>query len=114
MAQNNKTSKDLARRVLQELGVLDGQDTPNGVDVGTVEEIYKEKLAELESENIADWPFNRIPEAAMPGLVMVMSFACADSFRVQYAETKDQRGYYLLRKYTRIRPQGDVIEGHYF
>jgi hypothetical protein len=110
----NLTSKDLAVRVLQELEVIDSHAEPTAQDEADVIRVYRERLAQLAEENEAYWHYDRIPEAAMQGLVMVVKFACAPMFQRQLPVEVDQRGVYLLRKHSRIRPTRESVVGSYF
>lgn len=114
MATATITEKDLARRVLMELGLLDSNDEPTAQDQADVIQIYREKHAELEHENEAYWPPDQIPVTAVPGLAMVVAYACSGIFRVQYPPEKDARGYTLLRRLARMAPTNEIIPAEYF
>ena len=109
----NKTAKDLAVRVLQELEVIDSHENPSAQDEADVIKVYRERLAQLAEENEAYWFYDRIPEAAMQGLVMVVQYSCAKMFQRVVPVEVDQRGVYLLRRHTRVRGTRETVTGEF-
>lgn len=64
---------DLVSRVLKELYVLSGSETPSAEDDATVDEAIAEVHAELQERRIAYWELTDIPEAVMRGLTLVVA-----------------------------------------
>lgn len=63
------TKVDLRERALQSIQWLARGQTPNAYEAARADEVIDECYAYLESEGIAYWPENDIPEAVMFGLV---------------------------------------------
>lgn len=109
-----KTEQDLATEVLIELNVIDGEEQPSAADKQLVIDRYRSRLETLVDEDYADWQSNSIPEAAMPGLRLVIAFECARAFgRVPDASLEDE-GLTKLARLMRKKATYEPIRPDYF
>lgn len=108
------TTTDLATEVLQELHVLDGEETASASDAAKVKTKYAQKLPTLITEGYADWEEAFIPAGAMIGLVKVMAYECRKAFGKQYEREMYIEGLADLREYLRLHPTYEPVIATYF
>lgn len=109
-----KTEHDLAVEVLVELNVTEGEEEPSAADEQLVIERYQERLITLVDEDYADWSSNVIPDAAMPGLRLVVAYECARAFgRVPDASLEDE-GLTKLARLMRKKATYEPVRPDYF
>lgn len=121
------TETDLATQVMRELAVLPSGETPSDEEKDDILTRYYQRLAMLADENCADWPQGSttsddvIPAAAMPGLVQVIAYECANMFGVDKktlvdvnGRTWEDLGLIALRRYMRNKPSYEPVRAEYF
>lgn len=109
-----RTSDELAKRVLQELRVVDALETPDAADNQLVKERYQDVYEWLADEDLAFWPSAQIPGGAMEGLTILVADVCAAAFGKPMDETRRTRGIQRLTEFAQIRDDGEATEAEYF
>lgn len=118
---------DLATQAMQELAVLPSGQVPSDEEAADVITRYHQRLVMLADENYADWPEGSttsedvIPAAAMPGLVQIVAYECANMFGVEKrtltdatGTTWDDLGLIALRRYMRNKPSYEPVRTDFF
>lgn len=121
------TETDLATQVMQELLLIDANETPSAEDAAVIIARYHQRLLMLTDEDYSDWMAGSstaddvIPDAAMPGLIRVMAFEVAPMFgkgRERLIEangdTWEMRGLAMLRRVMRKKPSYEPVRADYF
>lgn len=112
------TQSDLVARVLRELYVLAGSETPSAEDDATVDEAIAEVQAELQERQLAYWELTAIPEAVMRGLTLMVAGNCGRKFKpemsVAECEAMRDQGMKRIREVTAMQPDNDTVAKHYF
>lgn len=121
------TENDLAKQVMQELGVLAAGTDPSAEDGTDVLTRYHQRLLMLTDEDCADWMAGSaptddvIPDAAMPGLIQCIAYECAAMFEVPKTRLVDEKGMSwkdqgeaALRRYMRKKPSYERVVAEYF
>ena len=112
------TQSDLVERVLRELYVLSGTETPSAEDDALVDDAIAEVQAELQERQIAYWELSAIPEAVMRGLTLMVAGNCGKKLvpemSVSECEAMRDQGMRRIREVTAMQPDNDTIAKHYF
>jgi hypothetical protein len=109
-----KSEHDLAVEVLIELNVIEGEEEPSAADEQLVIDRYRSRLVTLVDDDYADWSANTIPDAAMPGLRLVIAYECARAFgRVPDASLEDE-GLTKLARLMRRKATYEPVRPDYF
>lgn len=92
-----RTKQQLAKDVLQELGILDALHDPSAEDGALVEARYDDKLAWLKDRGLAYWPntsrtAQEIPSEVFSALVNIMAEDVAGKFGVPIPTKLDEHG----------------------
>lgn len=109
-----RTSDELAKRVLQNLRVLDALETPRAEDNALVKERYADVYEWLVDEDLAFWPENQIPGGAMDGLTRLVADVCAEAFDKPNDGSRRVVGIQRLTEFAQIRDDGEATEAEYF
>jgi hypothetical protein len=109
---------DLVARVLRELYVLAGSETPSAEDDAVVDDAIAEVQAELEERQLAYWELTDIPEAVMRGLTLVVAGNCGRKFMpemtVGECEQMREIGMKRIREVIAMQPDRDPVPQNYF
>jgi hypothetical protein len=112
------TQADLVIRVLKELYVLSGSETPSAEDDATVDDAIAEAHAELMERQLAYWELSDIPEAVMRGLTLVVAGNCGRKFMpemtVGECEQMREIGMKRIREVIAMQPDRDPVPHNYF
>ena len=112
------TRANLVSRVLQELYVLTGTETPSAEDDAVVDIAIDEAMAELAERRIAYWEVTDIPEAVMRGLTLVVAGNCGRRFNPEkpLAECEAMRatGMRQMREVIALQQDHQPIPQLYF
>lgn len=109
---------DLVARVLRELNILVGGETPSAEDDAVVDEAIAEVQAELQERQLAYWALDDIPEAVMRGLTLMVSGNCGRQFvpsmTVGECEMMREAGMRRIREVTAMQPDNDTVPNNFF
>lgn len=112
------TQADLVARVLRELYVLSGSETPSAEDDAVVDDAIAEVHAELQERQLAYWALTDIPEAVMRGLTLMVAGNCGRKFvpEMTTAECEQMRevGMRRIREVTAMQADNDPVPNNYF
>jgi hypothetical protein len=109
---------DLVSRVLQELYVLSGTETPSAEDDAVVDKAIDEAMAELAERRIAYWEVTDIPEAVMRGMTLIVAGNCARKFlpemTVSECEQMREVGMRRIREVIAMQQDHQPVPQNYF
>jgi hypothetical protein len=112
------TQSDLVSRVLSELYVLEGGQTPDATSAATVNTAIAEVQAELQERRIAYWELSDIPEAVMRGLTMIVAGNVGRKFvpEMTMAECEQMReaGMRRIREVIAMQQDHQTVPQTYF
>jgi hypothetical protein len=109
---------DLVSRVLQELYVLSGTETPSTEDDAVVDKAIDEVMAELAERRIAYWEVTDIPEAVMRGMTLMVAGNCGRKFvpemTLQECEAMRELGMRKMREVIAMQQDHQPVPQLYF
>lgn len=112
------TQADLVSRVLQELYVLAGSETPSAEDDALVDTGISEVHAELQERQLAYWALSDIPEAVMRGLTLMVAGNVGRKFvptmTVQECEAMREMGMKRIREVIAMQADRDPVPQTFF
>lgn len=75
-----RTIQDLAKAVMQDLGLINATEDPAAADRDFIETNYMEALEELRDDGLVWWEANAIPLAVFQGVVSYVGIIVSEGF----------------------------------
>lgn len=108
------TTSDLARSVLQDLGIIAAEEAVPAADEALVIERYGHEFARLQSDGLAWWDEEDIPADAMAALSKILMHRLATAYGIARDDTARLAAELELRRLAVRTDRVPPIKAEYF